>query len=195
MIAKLIVLGDDRATALARSRRALRETTIDGVATVLPFHRIVVEHPAFAGERLGVYTQWIETELLPELEAQPRANAAPAPALRRVFIEVDGRRVELGLPAELLGSLRAAEAGASDPAAAPEAPAPHEDALLAPVSGTLVRRLVAEGARVAEGDAVAVCEAMKMETQVRAERAGTIAWLVEEGATVTVDAPIARVTE
>ncbi|WP_282851821.1 acetyl/propionyl/methylcrotonyl-CoA carboxylase subunit alpha [Gulosibacter sediminis] len=195
MIAKLIVVGDDRAAALARSRRALRETSIEGVATVLPFHRTVVEHPAFVGERLGVYTQWIETELLPELETQPRAKAAPAPALRRVVIEVDGRRVELGLPEELLGSLRAADAGASGPVAASAAPDQHEDALLAPVSGTLVRRLVAEGAQVAEGDAVAVCEAMKMETKVLAERTGTIVWLVEEGATVIVDAPIARVTE
>ncbi|MFD2756760.1 acetyl/propionyl/methylcrotonyl-CoA carboxylase subunit alpha [Gulosibacter faecalis] len=192
MIAKLIVHGDDREQALARARRAVGEIAIDGVATVVPFHRAVLEHPAFVGDHLGVYTQWIETELLPELESQGRALPSHGGELRRVAIEVDGRRVQLGLPGDLLAGLASGVGAGSGADAQPDDAPEATDAVLAPVSGTLVRQLVAEGAEVAEGDAVAVCEAMKMETQVTAPRAGTVAWLVAEGEAIRVDAPIAR---
>lgn len=199
MIAKLIVTGDDRADALARARRALRETAVEGVATVLPFHRAVVEHPAFAGATLGVYTQWIEREFLDTVPPTRRAAAVAAPVLQRVAIEIDGRRVQLGLPEGLLaGAASYAGAGATGARATGArggaAAATPEDAVLSPVSGTLVRHLVEAGARVAAGDAVAVCEAMKMETQVLAEHSGTLTWLLAEGDAVALDAPIATIS-
>ncbi|GAA1315280.1 acetyl/propionyl/methylcrotonyl-CoA carboxylase subunit alpha [Leucobacter albus] len=112
MLAKLIVWGKDRDEALRRSRRALAEFHIDGVATVLSFDRHVVTDPAFvaADGAFGVHTRWIEEECTAEFE--PAAAVAPpgAPRFARMPIEVDGRILELGLPESFLARL---EAGAA----------------------------------------------------------------------------------
>ncbi|MCW5638756.1 MAG: ATP-grasp domain-containing protein, partial [Rubrivivax sp.] len=102
LLAKLIVTAGTRAQALARARRALAEFEIEGVASVLPFHRAVVDDPAFTAEQgLRVHTRWIETELQARFEAAPRPEEGDDVTLVRSFIEVDGRRLRLGLPAGL----------------------------------------------------------------------------------------------
>lgn len=193
MLAKLIVHGNDREHALARARRAINEITIEGVATVLPFAQAILDRPAFTESPVQVYTQWIETDLLPELEAVPRPKQPADEPLKRFAIEVDGRRVQLGLPGALLSG---AVVGTSTQGETEEQtePAEVDDAeLTAPVTGSLVRQLVVEGATVSEGDPVAVCEAMKTETTVNAHTSGTLAWAVNEGDAITLDSALARI--
>ncbi len=187
LAAKLIVHAPDRDAALVRLRRALGELEVEGVATVAPFALAVLDEPAFSTEGFAVSTQWIEAELMPRLEPQLRPAPAPADALRRVAIEVDGRRVVLGLPDTLLAAAAGAGGGA------PAAPARDEAAVEAPVPGTLVRWLVDDGAEVAEGQELAVLDAMKMETKALAHRAGTVSRVLEEGAAASVGETIARI--
>ena len=111
----------------------------------------------------------------------------------RTAIEIDGRRVALGLPAVLLQGLQAAGGGASAAAMAPPAAAAQDGAVPAPVAGTVQAWKVAEGDTVAEGDVIAVMEAMKMEMQVTAPRAGRITDLVATGSYQAAGTPLARV--
>ncbi|MEB3033191.1 acetyl/propionyl/methylcrotonyl-CoA carboxylase subunit alpha [[Mycobacterium] nativiensis] len=198
MLAKLIVTGANRTEALERARRALDEFHIEGLATVIPFDRVVVRDPAFVGDENGftVHTRWIETEFenniepftggepLDEEDAQPR---------QKVVVEVGGRRLEVSLPGDLAlgggaggagGAIRkkpkARKRGAHGGAAA------SGDAVTAPMQGTVVKVAVEEGQEVAAGDLVAVLEAMKMENPVTAHKDGTITGLaVEAGAAIT----------
>lgn len=182
LLAKLIVHGADRQQALRRARAALDELVISGLPTVIPFHQAVVRHPDFtAADRFGVHTTWIETSFADELAASPHLAAAqPGAARERLTIELDGKAVQLGLPAALLGALRGGGAvhdgGASSGAAAPSGGAGTGDAseLAAPMNGNLVKWVAADGAEVAAGDPVLILEAMKMETTVPAHRAGTL---------------------
>ncbi|OPE45735.1 acetyl-/propionyl-CoA carboxylase subunit alpha, partial [Mycobacterium intermedium] len=106
MLAKLIVYGADRNEALARARRALDEFQVEGLATVIPFHRAIVSDPAFIGDDNGfsVHTRWIETEWNNTVEpftggeVPDEEDARPR---QKVVVEVDGRRVEVSLPADL----------------------------------------------------------------------------------------------
>lgn len=185
MIAKLVVHADDRDAALVRARRALRELVVEGPATVIPFDLIALDDEAFATETFAVHTQWIESTLLPRLEPQLRPAPAPDVALQRFPVEIDGRRVVLGLPMALLAGL----GGLRNAGGAPPASDPTE--LRAPAPGTLVRWLADDGASVAEGDPIAVLDAMKMETTVTAHRAGTLSHRVELSASVAPDAVLA----
>ncbi|MDQ2934030.1 MAG: ATP-grasp domain-containing protein [Chloroflexota bacterium] len=187
LLAKLIVTGGDRQQALRRARRALREFEITGVATVLPFHRAVVEEPAFtAADSLGVYTTWIETEFAQKLAADPQFGpAAPGVVRRTINIEVDGRRMALGLPAGLLNGLQSGTGGAtSGEQADDEAQDPSE--LRSTVAGSVTKWLAEPGTEVAAGTPVLVLEAMKMEMTVSAHRAGVLGeQLVATGETVS----------
>ncbi len=199
MLAKLIVSGATRKEAIERARRALDEFTVEGMATVIPFHRAVVSDPAFIGDENGftVHTRWIETEwnntvepftgggAVDEEEAQPR---------QKVIVEVGGRRVEVSLPGDLAlgngsgpaesGVIRkkpkARKRGAHAGAAA------SGDAVTAPMQGTVVKVAVEEGQTVATGDLVVVLEAMKMENPVTAHKDGVVTGLAAEaGAAIT----------
>ena len=197
LLAKLIVWGEDRAQAIARARDALAELRIDGVPTVVPFHRAVLEQDAFtSGDRLGVYTTWIESEFAEPLAESPYLGAeVPAGGRTAVTVELDGRAVRLGLPADLYAALLGGGgAGAAAPAGAAGAGKPDDDgAVASPVTGTLASWKVEDGAEVAEGDTVAIVEAMKMETPIRAPCAGRIQLLVAETpASVTRGQAIAR---
>ena len=192
LMAKLIVSGPTRAAALARARRALAEFRIEGVASVLPFHRAVLEQADFIGaEGFKVHTRWIETDFAQDLAAAARAQPPTDAPLTRCAVEIDGRRVNLGLPALLLRGLAAG--GGAAPADAPPPAAADAAALAAPISGTVLAWKVADGDQVAEGQLVAVMEAMKMETQVCAHRAGRIAGLAAAGQYVAAGAPIAHI--
>ena len=107
MLAKLIVWGPDRETALRRSARALSEYTVEGLPTVIPFDQAVVADPAFAAEdgNFGVYTKWIEEEWdnqLPAHDESTDAEAADAEPSQVHTVEIDGRRI--GCPPASFGA-------------------------------------------------------------------------------------------
>jgi acetyl-CoA/propionyl-CoA carboxylase biotin carboxyl carrier protein len=192
LLAKLIVTGSNRADALERARRALDEFEVAGLPTVLPFHRKVVREPAFvaADGAFGVYTRWIETEFVNDLEPWGGMLPESGPAEKRndVVVEVDGKRVAVSLPAKLLPST-----GAVSNAPAPRrrggggvAVAASGNAVKSPMQATIVKVAVAEGDKVVKGDLIVVLEAMKMEQPLTAHRDGTIAKMdAKVGATVS----------
>jgi acetyl-CoA/propionyl-CoA carboxylase biotin carboxyl carrier protein len=185
MVAKLIVTGATREEALARSRRALAEMEVAGLPTVLPFHRKIVNDPAFIGDhntnKFGIYTRWIETEFVNDIPAWSGvAEQGAEPAERNnVVVEVDGKRVEVSLPKHLLsGGGAAAGPIAHAPKRASHGstsgPTSSGNAVKAPMQSTVVKVAVAVGDTVAEGDLVIVLEAMKMEQPMNAHKAGVI---------------------
>jgi acetyl-CoA/propionyl-CoA carboxylase biotin carboxyl carrier protein len=206
MLAKLIVTGATRAEAIERARRALDEFHVEGLATVIPFHRAVVSDPAFIGDDDGftVHTRWIETEWNNTVEPftgggeieddeQPR---------QKVVVEVGGRRLEVSLPGGLaLGN----GGGTADAGVGRKKPKPRKrgahagaaasgDAVTAPMQGTVVKVAVEEGQTVAVGDLVVVLEAMKMENPVTAHKDGVITGLsVEAGAAITQGTVLAEI--
>ncbi|GAA1858650.1 biotin carboxylase N-terminal domain-containing protein [Paeniglutamicibacter psychrophenolicus] len=189
LMAKLIVTGATRAQALRRAKVALDEMVISGVPSVLPFHRAVVRNADFANnEHYGVYTTWIESEFAAELASSPEIAAAePGSARETLTIEVDGKAMNIGLPASLVDSIRHGGTGAAFDAAAQNiAAAADESTLAAPMNGNLVKWVVEEGAAVAEGDTVAVLEAMKMESNITAHRAGSFSRGTQEPGTAIV---------
>ncbi|WP_198968910.1 acetyl/propionyl/methylcrotonyl-CoA carboxylase subunit alpha [Xylophilus sp. ASV27] len=192
LMAKLIVSGATREQALARARRALAEFRIEGVASVLPFHRAVLHHPDFiGGEGFKAHTRWIESDFAEPLAAAVRAEPLPDARLMRCAIEIDGRRVTLGLPTLLLQGLAAG--GGAAMAAPSAAPAVDDNALLSPIAGKLQAWNVAEGDTVAAGDVIAVMEAMKMEMQVSAHRSGQIRLLAQAGEAQELGQVLARI--
>ncbi|WP_277681749.1 acetyl/propionyl/methylcrotonyl-CoA carboxylase subunit alpha [Saccharomonospora azurea] len=187
MLAKVIVTGADRQQAIERSRRALDEMQVEGMATVLPFHRTVLRDPAFVGDDKGfaVHTRWIETEFDNTIEpfTAPAAEADEADTPRQnVVVEVGGRRLEVSLPGDLaLGGGGAAAAKAKPrKRAGGSKTAAGGDAVTAPMQGTIVKVAVSEGQQVEAGDLVVVLEAMKMENPVTAHKAGTVTGLAAE---------------
>ncbi|WP_363326464.1 biotin carboxylase N-terminal domain-containing protein [Haloactinopolyspora sp.] len=205
LLAKLVVTGADRTQAVQRARRALAEFEVDGLATVLPFHRAVLDDPAFVPadpiEPFTVHTRWIETEWSGDVPAyQPTTSAAsgePAPR-ERVTVEVDGKRLEVVLPA-----------GFGAPAATGNARKPVRrtrgstgagtvggDALVAPMQGTIIKVDAEDGRTVAEGDVIVVIEAMKMEQPITAHKAGTVTGLSAEiGTTISNGAVICTIVD
>jgi acetyl-CoA/propionyl-CoA carboxylase biotin carboxyl carrier protein len=205
MLAKLVVTGASRAQALERSRRALAEFVVEGMPTVLPFHRAVVADPAFATDDetpFSVHTRWIETEWDNTVEPFDPAQAAAAPeAAEResVVVEVGGKRLEVVLPAGLGpaagggGGTQRARAPRRTPSAA-GAGAAGGDVLAAPMQGTIVKIAVEEGQQVAKGDLVLVLEAMKMEQPINAHKDGTVSGLTAAvGETVTSGAALLKI--
>ncbi len=211
MVAKIIVTGRDRAQAIARARRALAETRIEGLPTVLPFHRAVLDCPAFApsdpSEPFSVYTSWIETEFhdtCRTLTATPAVAGEPEPATtERVVVEVGGKRLEVVIPAGLSLASRAsrptqARAGARRPARRNNggSVAVHGNSLTSPMQGTIVKLAVEPGTTVAAGDLIVVLEAMKMEQPLTAHRAGTVTSIhVSAGDSVTAGALICDIND
>ncbi|WP_419185612.1 acetyl/propionyl/methylcrotonyl-CoA carboxylase subunit alpha [Comamonas testosteroni] len=191
MMAKLIVTGATREQALARARRALAEFRIEGVASVLPFHKAVLNQADFVGTAgFNVHTRWIETEFAEPLAAAARAEPVADTSLLRTAIEIDGRRVQLGLPAMLLQGLSTPATGATQAAASQNV---DPDAVISPIAGNLHAWKVADGDEVKEGDVIAVMEAMKMEMQVSAHKSGRITLAVQPGTAQVLSAVIAHI--
>ncbi|WP_309072369.1 biotin carboxylase N-terminal domain-containing protein [Arthrobacter sp.] len=176
LMAKLIVHGEDRAQALRRARIALDELRVEGVPTVIPFHRTVVRDPDFTrSDRLGVYTTWIESEFTERL-AVSLESGLTGPVARRetLTVEIDGKAVQLGLPAQVFAALMNG-GSAVIPTSGGDMEADRAAAdgrITAPMGGNLVKWLVEDGAQVTANQPVAVLEAMKMETVVSASSAG-----------------------
>ena len=193
LMAKLIVTGATREQALARARRALAEFKIEGVATVLPFHRAAMEASDFTGEDgFRVHTRWIETDFAETLASAPRPEPLADTSLIRTHVEIDGKRHELGIPAVLLSGLGSLAGGGANSVGQTTAKAEDADSVSAPISGTLQAFKVEDGTEVQAGELIAVMEAMKMETQVTAIRAGRIRFKAEAGAYLQAGHEIAR---
>ena len=182
LLAKLIVTGATREQALQRSARALSEMTVDGMATLLPFHRKVVVDPAFTSDPFTVHNRWIETEFTNDIE--PYAGAAgdpeePEATRETVVVEVGGKRLEVTLPAGVGRgpAAPAAKTPAKRKAGGKAGAAASGDSLTSPMQGTIVKVAVADGAVVAPGDLIVVLEAMKMEQPLNAHKAGTVTGL------------------
>jgi len=203
LIAKIIVSGADRKQALERSRRALKELVVEGMPTVVPFHRAVLEDPAYTADdgRFGVHTRWIETEFNGNI--QPYAGAAteaPEPAQRsKIVVEVNGKRLEVMVPAGLGTANGAIGAKSKKPVKRQSAAAAKNlsgTALTSPMQGTIVKVAVADGDAVQAGDLVVVLEAMKMEQPLTAHRAGTVKNLsAQVGATVTSGSTLCEIVD
>ena len=168
LLAKLIVTGATREQAIERARRALAEFEVDGLATAIPFHRAILEDPAFT-EDFKIYTSYIENEFKNEIPAFV-ATAAPVAtrvAAEHLVAEVNGKRFEVKLhtPEPVVKRHRAKAAivgGASG------------TGLTSPMQGTVVKIAVVDGQSVEVGDLVIVLEAMKMEQPLNAHKAGKI---------------------
>ena len=197
MLAKLIITGKDRAQAMARARRALDEFVIDGMPTVLPFHRAVVSNEAFAPKNpsapFTVHTRWIETEFVNDIPAYSGVVAtAPDQSDERqsVVVEVGGKRLEVLLPSGLTfggGGGSAKKKAPKRSGGGKSGAATSGDSLITPMQGTIVKILVVEGQVVEAGELVVVLEAMKMEQPIKAHKSGTIT-----GLTATVGLTVAN---
>jgi len=201
LLAKLIVTGATRTQALERARRALAEFEIDGMPTVLPFHRAVVRDPAFTSEPFSVHTRWIETEFAAEIAPYPGAAAVAEEAAprERITVEVGGKRLEVTLPVGVGG----ARGGSTGPTARTRGGGRRGDGkvggshtgdeLISPMQGTIVKIVAADGERVQVGDTIVVLEAMKMEQPLTAHKAGTVTGVsVSVGQTVAAGAVICQ---
>ncbi len=191
LFAKLIVRGPDRRAALARLRRALAEFRVEGIATTLPFFEAILDDEVFVS---GDYTTGFVAERMGALgieAARPGGGeAADEETPREVEVEVNGRHFRVrvfgdggeaagrGAPPRRSGRTTRRAAGG-------------EGAITAPMQGTIVRVLVEKGQEVAADEAVCLLEAMKMESEVRAQRAGRISEvLVEAGGSVRPGEPL-----
>jgi len=181
LVAKIIVTGADRAQAIGRARRALAETTLSGMPSVLPFHKAVLVDPAFvaADGVFGVHTRWIETEFVSTIEPYVGTMGETEPAETSTYVvEVNGRRLEVRLPSSLAAPAAkpmAAKRPTRRSTGGARAKAPSSNELSAPMQGTIVKVAVVNGDEVTEGDLVVVLEAMKMEQPITAHRSGVVA--------------------
>ena len=202
MLAKLIVTGADREQALQRARRALAELTIEGMPTVVPFHRVVLDDPAFApaeGGDFKVHTRWIETEFnntIPMYSGAPGNVNSDEDERTTVVVEVNGKRLEVSLP-DLSGGAKPAAKPAVKTRKSRSARGAAKgggDELTSPMQGTIVKVAASDGDTVAEGDLILVLEAMKMEQPITAHKAGKVSGLsAKPGDTVTSGAVLATI--
>jgi acetyl-CoA/propionyl-CoA carboxylase biotin carboxyl carrier protein len=205
LLAKVIIVGETRTEALERARRALDEMVVEGMATALPFHRLVVRDPAFTASPFTVHTRWIETEWaggVPPHDATTTAAGGDPNDRETVVVEVGGKRLEVSLPASFSGRTGVSTApgpgarpAASRRSARSHAAAPDGDTLTSPMQGTIVKIAVADGDQVAEGDLIVVLEAMKMEQPLNAHKSGVVSGLgASVGDVVSAGAPICHLT-
>ncbi len=198
LLAKLVVTGATREQALERSARALDEFQVAGIATVLPFHRAVVRDEAFRDMR--VHTRWIETEwdasvVSPQVTGDGTDAAAEQSERERVVVEVDGRRLEVVLPAGMGSTTTTARAPKRSNRSRGGAVA-GGNSLTSPMQGTIVKVEVAEGAHVEAGDLVVVLEAMKMEQPITAHKSGVVTSLAATvGEVVTSGAVLCEIED
>jgi acetyl-CoA/propionyl-CoA carboxylase biotin carboxyl carrier protein len=190
LFAKLIVSGVDRKEALGRLGRALAEFTVEGISTTLPFFRAILSDEAFVS---GDYTTGFIAERMGKLEIEPSSpgdpSVVPEKNAREVEVEVNGKlfrvkvfgdedtRGEAGPPRRRRGETRRASTSGG--------------AVAAPMQGTIVSVLVEEGQEVEADEPVCILEAMKMESEVRSQKAGTVSEVrVEAGQTVRSGEPL-----
>ena len=200
LLAKLIVTGSSRRQAIERARRALAEFEVGGMPTIIPFHRAVLEDPAFIDEPFSVHTRWIETEFDNTIGPYDAPAEAGEPAERdRITVEVGGRRLEVVVPGGLATSGGSGGARRKPPThhrGGGASAAVSGDSLTAPMQGTIVKVAVEEGQHVESGDLVVVLEAMKMEQPINAHKPGKVTGLqAQVGATVQAGSSLADIVD
>jgi acetyl-CoA/propionyl-CoA carboxylase biotin carboxyl carrier protein len=201
LVGKLVVWGKDRPTAIARTIRALEEMRVGGVATTIPADLAILRHPDFAAVTHS--TKWVEETLdLTDVTAAPAEAAAAQPGTdgeqpeplvrRRTTVEVNGKRFDVSLWVPEATAVAAAPAAGAARARKPRRVAHGSGGgaagsgdVTVPMQGTIVKILVEVGQQVEVGQGVVVLEAMKMENQIAAEKAGTVTAIkVSPGQTV-----------
>ena len=189
LMGKLVVWGPDRDTALARAKQALSEFVIEGVRTVLPFHRDMVDAPEITGDSLDVYTDWVDHNYSPSQKHNGVDIEHIYDERRDVVVEIDGKLHTIGFPVAMLGG------GAATASAEAAGPAGDEaGAVTSKYEATIVEWLVADGDVVSKGDPIATVEAMKMESQIKAPRDGQISLAAQQGERVKANATIATIS-
>jgi acetyl-CoA/propionyl-CoA carboxylase biotin carboxyl carrier protein len=182
LLAKLIVTGATRKDAIEKARRALKEFEITGLPTVIPFHRVVLEDPAFIAtkaEDFAIHTRWIETEFAAEIEPWDGTiedGFDQGELYRTVVVEVEGRRLKVGVPAGIFAAGQNASLGKAPKRAITRlaGAGSAEGTISSPMQATVVKVLVSPGDSVVAGDLVCVLEAMKMEQPIMAPKDGTV---------------------
>jgi acetyl-CoA/propionyl-CoA carboxylase biotin carboxyl carrier protein len=183
LVGKLICWGSDRETAIRRTLRALREFRIEGISTTIPADLAILEHQDFVD---GIHsTKWVEDTL--DLSnvgsaATVTDGESEAKVQRDVDVEVNGKRfsVKVFVPESQAGAVVAggAAGGASRPrrsgGSGGAGAGGGSGAVAVPMQGTIVKILVEVGQEVEAGATVCVLEAMKMENNITAEKAGTV---------------------
>ncbi|MHC5169872.1 acetyl/propionyl/methylcrotonyl-CoA carboxylase subunit alpha [Acinetobacter johnsonii] len=178
LMAKLIITGPTREVAIARAKRALKQFKIEGVASVLDFHRAVLNETDFT-DTFNVHTRWIENDFKQDLKPTKRSIPNHQQPMLLSYIEIDGKLHRLGLPAGMFAqnpTITAQDQPATETAVSAE----H---LLAPINGVISAWKVENGEQVAEGQVVAIMEAMKMEVPVLAHQSGMIQLTTLQGTT------------
>lgn len=168
LLAKLIVTGATREEAIQRSRRALAEFEVQGLATAIPFHRAILEDSNYT-DVFKVYTSYIENEFVNEIPAYAveALDSQTKAAAEKLVAEVNGKRFEILVhaPEPVVKRHRAKQASATGASG---------DGLPSPMQGTVVKIAVEEGQMVEAGDLIIVLEAMKMEQPLNAHKSGVI---------------------
>jgi acetyl-CoA/propionyl-CoA carboxylase biotin carboxyl carrier protein len=168
LLAKLIVTGATRKEAIQRARRALAEFEVGGLATAIPFHRAIVEDPAYT-ENFKIYTSYIENEFKNEIPAfeSRAAEIQTHVAAEKLVAEVNGKRFEILVhaPEPVVKRHRAKQSSGGGSTGT---------GLSSPMQGTVVKIAVEEGQSVEAGELIIVLEAMKMEQPLNAHKSGVI---------------------
>ena len=182
LLAKLIVTGPTRKDAIEKARRALKEFEITGLPTVIPFHRTILEEPAFvaaSAKDFTVHTRWIETEFDTEIEPWDGAiedGFDQEELYRTVVVEVEGRRLKVGVPAGIFAAGQSATLGKAPKrqTTTSSQAGSAEGKITSPMQATVVKVMVEPGATVVAGDIICVLEAMKMEQPITAPKDGIV---------------------
>ncbi|MDQ3954143.1 MAG: acetyl-CoA carboxylase biotin carboxylase subunit [Actinomycetota bacterium] len=194
LVAKAITYGRDRDEARRRMLRALDEYEIGGIKTTIPFHRLMLADERFVtGDyHTGTVERELDLSVLKEPVVSTPKAGEPEVAMRRLAVEVDGKRFEVTARERLETATRPRKPKA--PKAAGQIGGGGTEILSAPMQGTIVKVLVSKGQKVEAGEAVCVLEAMKMENSILATAPGTVEELkVEAGQSVQAGAPIALI--
>lgn len=178
LMAKLIITGPTREVAIARAKRALKQFKIEGVASVLDFHRAVLNETDFT-DTFNVHTRWIENDFKQDLKPTKRSIPNHQQPMLLSYIEIDGKLHRLGLPAGMFAQ-NPTMTSQDQPATETAVSAKH---LLAPINGVISAWKVENGEQVVEGQVVAIMEAMKMEVPVLAHQSGVIQLIAQQGVT------------
>ena len=178
LMAKLIITGPTREVAIARAKRALKQFKIEGVASVLDFHRAVLNETDFT-DTFNVHTRWIENDFKQDLKPTKRSIPNHQQPMLLSYIEIDGKLHRLGLPAGMFAQ-NPTMTSQDQPATETAVSAEH---LLAPINGVISAWKVENGEQVVEGQVVAIMEAMKMEVPVLAHQSGMIQLTALQGTT------------
>jgi acetyl-CoA/propionyl-CoA carboxylase biotin carboxyl carrier protein len=195
LMAKLVVWGEDRDQAIRRARRALTEYEVTGVATTIPAHLLVLDHPDFVDGRH--YTRWLEDQVkFPDAPPAAEPTLPEEEELERtdMTVEIGGRRfsVTYWAPDTLPASGPAGPRRARPKLQRPATTGTSDGVVAAPMQGTIVKVHVKAGDQVEINQPLCVLEAMKMENEVRSPAAGEVVDLrIQAGDTVALGAVLA----